>query len=415
MAALLILTALILGLTLGMIGADTGWGDTLTSIAQPVGGLWLNGLKMTVVPLVVALLITGITKTAEAARAGALARRSVLWFLAILWGSSLMAALVLPLLLDIWPLAAEAGTALKAGLKTQANVGAPPGIADFLLSIVPSNPIAAAAENAILPLTVFTTLFAFAMLKLPEGQRAILTGFFEAVAEAMLVVIGWVLWLAPAGVFALAILIGTQSGFAALGALVHYVIMLSALGVIIWIAAYGVATFGGGLSLRAYQQAALPAQAVAISTQSSLASLPAMLKGVSRLGVKPATADMVLPLAVALFRATGPAMNLGVAIYVAHWFGMELSPFQLAAGVAVAATTTIGAVSLPGQISFISSIAPISLAMGIPIEPLAILVAVETIPDIFRTVGNVSMDVAVTSAIARQTDDDAPALQEPAS
>ncbi len=408
MAALLILIALVLGLTIGMLGAGTGWGDTLTSIAQPIGGLWLNGLKMTVVPLVVALLITGITKTAEAAQAGALARRSVFWFLGILWCSSIMAALVLPLLLEIWPLAADAGTALKAGLKTQADVGAPPGIADFLLSIVPSNPIAAAAENAILPLTVFTTLFAFAMLKLPHAQRAVLTGFFEAVAEAMLIVIGWVLWLAPLGVFALAILIGTQSGFAALGALVHYVIMLSSLGVVIWICAYGVAKFAGGLSLRTYQQAALPAQAVAISTQSSLASLPAMLKGVSLLGVKPATADMTLPLAVALFRATGPAMNLGVAIYVAHWFGIELSVFQLAAGVAVAATTTIGAVSLPGQISFISSIAPISLAMGLPIEPLAILVAVETIPDIFRTVGNVSMDVAVTSAIARQNDGPAP-------
>jgi proton glutamate symport protein len=180
--------------------------------------------------------------------------------------------------------------------------------------------------------------------------------------------------------------------------------MLSSLGVIVTIAAYGVAIFGGRMSLIAYQRAVLPAQAVAISTQSSLASLPAMLKGVATLGVKAETADMVLPLAVALFRASGPALNLGVAIYIAHWFGIELTPFQLAAGVAVAATTTIGAVSLPGTISFISSIAPIAIAMGVPIEPLAILLAVETIPDIFRTFGNVSMDVAVTKAIARQHD-----------
>jgi proton glutamate symport protein len=408
MAAFIILIALFAGLGLGVATATTPFGETLTAIAKPVGGLWLNALKMTVVPLVVALLITGITKTAEAAKAGKLAGRSVLWFLTILWSSSIMAALVLPALLNWWPLDASAGEALKSGLATQDKVGTPPGIGDFLLSLVPSNPIAAAANDAILPLTIFTTLFAFAMLQLSPERRAPLSAFFEAVADVMLVVIGWVLWLAPVGVFALAILIGTQSGFEALGALAHYVILLSSLGVIITLAAYGVAIFGGRVSLLDYQRAVLPAQAVAISTQSSLASLPAMLKGVVKLGVKPETADMVLPLAVALFRASGPALNLGVAIYIAHWFGMELTPLQLAAGVAVAATTTIGAVSLPGTISFISSIAPIAIAMGVPIEPLAILLAVETIPDIFRTFGNVSMDVAVTKAIARQHDGDSP-------
>jgi proton glutamate symport protein len=194
-----------------------------------------------------------------------------------------------------------------------------------------------------------------------------------------------------------------RAGFSALGGLVHYVLIVSALGVIVWIAAYPLALIGGRVSLGRFVRAALPAQAVAISTQSSLASLPAMLKGSEALGIKPATADVVLPLAVALFRATGPAMNLAVAIYVAHWYGIALGPWQLAAGVAVAATTTLGAVSLPGQLSFISSIAPIALAMGVPFEPLALLIAVETIPDIFRTVGNVSMDMAVTATIAHRT------------
>ena len=404
MAALYILFALVAGLALGMATESTPLGETLTSIAQPVGGLWLNGLKMTVVPLVVALLITGITKTAEAAKAGKLAGRSVAWFLTILWSSSIMAALVLPALLDWFPLDASAGEALRSALTTQDKPITSPGIGDFLLSLVPSNVINAAASDAILPLTIFTTLFAFAMLRLPIERRAPLSAFFESIADVMLVVIGWVLWLAPAGVFALAILIGTQSGFAALGALAHYVVLLSSLGVIVTLAAYGVAVFGGRISILDYQRAVLPAQAVAISTQSSLASLPAMLRGVATLGVKPETADMVLPLAVALFRASGPALNLGVAIYIAHWFGIQLTPLQLGAGVAVAAITTIGAVSLPGTISFISSIAPIALAMGLPIEPLAILVAVETIPDIFRTFGNVSMDVAVTKAISRQHD-----------
>ena len=98
-----------------------------------------------------------------------------------------------------------------------------------------------------------------------------------------------------------------------------------------------------------------------------------------------AASGVVLPLAVAMFRATGPAMNLAVAIYVAHWFGIELTPAQIASGVAAAATTTMGAVGLPGQVSFVTSIAPICLAMGVPIEPLALLIAVETLPDIIRT------------------------------
>jgi Na+/H+-dicarboxylate symporter len=130
-----------------------------------------------------------------------------------------------------------------------------------------------------------------------------------------------------------------------------------------------------------------------------------MLKGVQALGVPAAKADVILPIAVAIFRATGPAMNLGVALYIAAWFGVELGPAQIALGIAAGATTTLGAVSLPGSISFISSIAPICLALGAPVEPLALLVAVETFPDIFRTLGNVTMDMAVTATVARQDDD----------
>jgi proton glutamate symport protein len=403
MAALIILLALILGLSLGVAGSGTAWGDAVASGADPVGGLWLNALKMTIVPLVVSLLITGIAKTAEAARAGKLAGRSVAWFLVLLWSSSIMAALVTPLLLDLWPLDRGAADALKTALGKVAAISPPPAFREFLLGLIPSNPLAAAANDAILPLTIFTTIFAFAILKLPEGERQLLSRFFEAIGNAMLVVINWVLWLAPIGVFALAFVVGARSGFSALGGLVHYVVVASALGIIIWVAAYPLALFGGRVNLGRFARAALPAQAVAISTQSSLASLPAMLKGTEALGIKAATADVVLPLAVALFRATGPAVNLAVAIYVAHWYGIALGPWQLAAGVAVAATTTLGAVSLPGQLTFISSIAPIALAMGVPFEPLALLIAVETIPDIFRTVGNVSMDLAVTSTIAHHS------------
>ncbi|MEI9850587.1 MAG: dicarboxylate/amino acid:cation symporter [Sphingomonas sp.] len=373
--------------------AAAGW-------VEPVGNAWLNALRMTIVPLVVALLVTGIAATAEAARAGRVAGRAIALFLVILWASSAIGAAATLFFLDLWPLAPGSAQALRETFAGAAPVGEVPSFAQFLASIVPSNPVSAAATDSFLPLIVFTAVFGFAITRLPEAQRTTLTRFFEAVRDAMLVIIGWVLWIAPIGVVALGYAVAARAGTAALGALVHYVAVVSAVGAIVWLLAYPVALFGGRVTPLRFFRAIGPAQAVAISTQSSLASLPAMLGGAERLGIPVATSGLVLPLAVALFRATGPCMNLAVAIYVAHVFGMELGPAQLAAGIAAAAITTMGAVSLPGQVSFVSSIAPIALAMGVPIEPLALLVAVEMLPDLVRTIGNVTMDVAATTVIA---------------
>ncbi|GIU67070.1 dicarboxylate/amino acid:cation symporter [Candidatus Phycosocius spiralis] len=400
--ALFILAALILGL---LAGIGFGQIEAIKSGADTIGSVWLNALRMTVVPLVVALLITGIAQTALAARAGRLAARGVGTMLAILWGSSILAAVMIPLILGVFPMPDGSADALRAALSITEKPGPVPPLGDFLRAMIPTNPIAAAANDAILPLIIFTAAFAFALTRLPLEKRVPVTGFFEAVAEAMVLMIGWVLALAPIGVFSLAFVVGAKAGAEAFGALAHYVIVLSALGLIVWALSFVMAVVGARQGLGTFFKAAIPAQAVAISTQSSLASLPAMLKGVQALGVPAAKADLILPIAVAIFRATGPAMNVGVALYIAAWFGIELGPAQMALGIAAGAITTLGAVSLPGSISFISSIAPICLALGAPIEPLALLVAVETVPDIFRTLGNVTMDMAVTATVARQDDD----------
>jgi proton glutamate symport protein len=398
--ATIILMTLIGGIFLGIVA-----GTRFVEFADVIGTLWLNGLRMTVVPLVVALLITGIAQTANAARAGRLAGRAVLTMLAILWASSLLAAVMIPTLLSAFPMPVEAAAALKAALGSAAKPDAVPPFGDFIRAIIPTNPIAAAANDAILPLIIFTAAFAFATIRLPEAKRLSITGLFEAIADAMVIIINWVLALAPIGVFALAFVVGAKAGTAALGALAHYVFILSALGIIVWIASFALAVLGAKRGLPAFFRATMEAQAVAISTQSSLASLPAMLKGVKALGVSEAKADVVLPIAVAIFRATGPAMNLGVALYIAHWFGMTLTPGQIAVGIAAGATTTLGAVSLPGSVSFVSSIAPICLAIGAPVEPLGLLIAVETFPDIFRTLGNVTMDMAVTATVAERSEE----------
>lgn len=400
-----ILFALVLGLILGIVSAAVGgaWVQRATLIAEPIGRLWLNALQMTIIPLVVSLLITGIAASAEAARANKLAGRSLIFFIAILWASSILAALLTPLFLNLWPMPTGAADALRAALTTSEPVGDVPGFGAFMLSIIPTNPIAAAANDAILPLIIFTAVFAFALTRLPAEPRERLTNFFKAVSDVMLIMIGWILWLAPIGVIALAYVVGARAGGAAFGALLHYVIIVTLVGIVVWLLAYPLAVIGGGVGLARFSRAVAPSQAVAISTQSSLASLPAMLRGAETLHVPVAASGVILPLAVAIFRATGPAMNLAVAIYVAHWFGVELGPTQMMAGIAAAAITTMGAVSLPGQVSFVTSIGPIAIAMGVPVEPLALLIAVETIPDIFRTVGNVTMDVAVTTTVARRS------------
>jgi Na+/H+-dicarboxylate symporter len=215
------------------------------------------------------------------------------------------------------------------------------------------------------------------------------------------VIIGWVLWIAPLGVFALSFTVGASAGSAAFAGVLHYIVLVSAVGLAVTVMGYPIAVLAGRVPLGNFTRAMIAPQSVAISTRSSLASLPAMLASTRVLGLREQVADVALPIAVALFRATGPAMNVAVAFYVAHWLGYQPTLGQIIAATAVGAVMSYAAISLPGEISFISSIAPIAMALGVPIAPLALLVAVEMIPDIFRTVGNVTLDVAVTTAVDR--------------
>ena len=407
-----ILLALFIGLALGVFTAAQApvIGVQIAYWLDIVGSLWLNGLRMTVVPLVVALLVTGIVKSAEAARAGPMAARTVFWVVCLMIISAVLGAVLTPALLSLWPMPAESAAALRAALTTVPAVAEQPPLRDFIVALVPTNPISSAANDSILPLLIFTLVFAFAVTRLAQEPRAQMAGFFSALADAMVIVIEWVLKLAPIGVFALAFVVGARSGLAALGAVAHYIVTVSIVGIIVGAFAYPIAVFAGKVRLGEFVRQIAPVQAFAVSTQSSLASLPLMLKKAEALGVRESTAGLVLPMAVALLRVTGPAMNLAVALYVANWFGVELDAFDYGFAIFIAALTSMGAVSLPGSVSFVTSIAPICLALGIPIEPLALLIAVETLPDIFRTTGNVQMDVALASVIEAPEKEKANAL-----
>lgn len=401
------LAALVVGIIAGMFAGDLNENvrNGALGVAGFVGTLWLNALKMTVIPLVVALLVVGIAKSAEAAQAGRIAGRSVLWIVIICSVSSVFGALATVALTEIFPLSRDTAGLLQAALGhvEQAASGPLPGPAEFFKGVVPSNVVAAASNGDVLPLTVFSVLFALALTRIAAPARRSVVTLFDAIAEALLVVIAWVLAIAPIGVFALAFTVGSAAGGAAFAGLGHYVVIISVIGILVTLAAYPLAVTAGNIGMGAFARGLIAPQAVAISTRSSLASLPAMLASARSMGIREEVSDVTLPIAVALFRATGPAMNTAVAFYVAHWLGLQPTLAQMIAATAVGAVMSYGAVSLPGEVSYISSIAPIALALGVPIAPLGLLVAVEMVPDIFRTVGNVTHDVALASIVDKQT------------
>jgi len=284
------LAALLIGLALGSISgglAETVRGDLLAGAAF-VGTLWLNALKMTVIPLVVALLVVGIAKSAEAALGGRIAARSVLWIVIICTASAVLGALAIVLLTHLFPLPRGTAAGLQAALAgVEQKSSAPlPGIVDFFKGIVPDNVFAAATNGDILPLVVFSVLFALALGRIGADGRRSVVNLFEAIGDALLVIIGWVLWIAPLGVLALAFSVGSAAGGSAFAGLGHYVVLISAIGILVTLLGYPLAMIAGRVAPGRFARGLIAPQTVAISTRSSLASLPAMLTATRAMGVR---------------------------------------------------------------------------------------------------------------------------------
>lgn len=398
-ASVRILLGLLAGLTIGTVLADTRHEAAVLAIAQPVGQLWLDALTMTVVPLVTALLIAGIFE-AGAQGGNAIARRTFVWFTGLLIGASLLGGGIALLLLDVWSIPDQAAQLIDRGTV--------PPVADsgnWLSGIIAPNILKAASDGAMVPLVLFALLFGFALTRVEDDLGQTVGRFFRGVAQVMLIIVGWILWLAPLGVLALAAGVGARLGVGVAGVLFHYVAVIImvclSIAMVLQLAA---ATVGGG-GLARFARAVFPAQVIAMTTQSSLASLPAMMRAAEPLGISRASAGIVLPLAVSLFRAASAAANVGVAVYLAQLHGVSVTAETLVVGALVAAAVSTGAVGLPAQVSFFAVIAPVCVAMGVPIILLPLLLAIETIPDIFRTLGNVTADVAVMQLAARRGED----------
>ncbi len=399
-----VVIALALGIGLGAWARTLGDARVVPVVEaiEAFGGLWLNALRMTVVPLVFALVVGGIASAANAVATGRLAARAMAVFGVLIVFAALYTTVATQALLSLFPVDRVAAAAFIAGAGGEQAAGAS-GL-DFtawLQALAPANAVRAAAEEAMLGLVVFAMFFGFAATQIEARARDALVGLLRAVADTMVVIVRWVLIVAPLGVFALSLGVGLRAGLGAASVLAHYVLIVSGVTALSCLIAYAIALLFGRVPLARFAPASAPVIAVAFSTQSSLASLPAMLESARTLGVSMRVRELVLPLAVAVFRFTSPIANLAVAYFILHLYGIE-PPWPVMAGaMVVAIAISIGTVGLPGQVSFFSSMAPICLSLGAPTGLLGILHAVEVIPDIFRTIGNVLGHMAAT-LIARR-------------
>ncbi len=413
-----VLLALVLGAALGLALAlwFPALAPTVAGIAQPVGKVWLNALQMTVVPLVAAMIVLGINTARNAASTGRAARNAILVFTVLLTLAAVLTAVMAPALLSLMPRDPSLALALRGTTDVVVAPGESAGFGDWLASVVPTNAIAAAAAGAMLPLVVFSLFFGFALTKIEEERRVALLRIVQGIADTMIVIVRWVLLAAPIGVFALALAMTATVGHSILAALATYIGLLIVMYVTVTLLLYPVAVFAGRERLGRFANAILPAQAIAASTQSSLASLPAMMESArTRLGYGVAVPSLVLPMAVSLFRITSPVQYLSVAAFLAWAYGMPLDPVTLAGGIALAVVVSMGSVGLPGQAIFMATNLPVVQALGLPIAPLGILLALDTIPDVFATVGNVTGDLTATAVVARRDDGTEPdATIEPA-
>jgi Na+/H+-dicarboxylate symporter len=318
----------------------------------------------------------------------------------------MFAARAPPPLFALVPFAPAARDALCAATAGAAQTAAEglrraPTFAQWLVELIPANPIRAAADGAMLPLIVFSLLLGLAATRMAPDRRDRLVSFFRAAAETALVLVRWVLRAAPVGVFALALPLAARLGASSAGVVASYVVVVVALSVVFTVLVfYPLAVVGGGVSVARFARAALPAQAVALSARSSLASLPAMMEAArSRLGLREEVVGFLLPLAASTYRIGGAVGMVVATAFLAHLYGVSLGATTLASVVLAATVATFSVPGIPA--GSIVGMAPVLMTAGVDLAGLGILIGLDAIPDMFRTASNVTGDMSVATVLGR--------------
>ena len=417
-----VLIALVVGIAAG-VGIASSGSPTLARAAmaiEPLGTLWINAIRMTVIPLVVGSLIVGITSAPNARSIGRVGRGAIVFFIVTLFVGAGYAALIAPLLIDRIPLDPAAIASMQASAKTASGTVAQsanniPTFTRWLVDLVPANPIKAAADGALLPIIVFTLLFGLALLTLPAERRDPVTAFFQGLGDAALAVVRWVLQLAPIGVFALALPLATRMGASAAGALAGFVAAVIFITVSFCVVIlYPLAVIGGRIPLAQFAKAILQSQAVAFSSRSSLAALPAMIESArTRLGLPAEISGFFLPLAASTYRVAGAVAQPTAVLFIARLYGVELTATQMLSVVLTVVPTTFSVPGIPA--GSIIVMVPILMGAGLPAEGIGVLLGIDAITDMFRTAANVTGDMAGAVVLGRRERATAAVALQPAS
>lgn len=401
------LVGLAAGFSLGALAheSQSGWLLSLASVFEPVGVLWTNALRMIAVPLMVCCLVLAINSTPRTRTAGRLGGLSLLAFLVFLTLAGAFTMAVAPSLFDGLTIDAGARAALQsmsaAGHETAERAGPAQGFVQFVTTLVPTNIFRAAAEENVLALVVCVILFASALTRIAPERRRLLVGCFEAVAETANVLVGWFLLLLPLGVFSLAFATASKTGVAVAGSLGYFVLVISAVLLAFTALVYPLTAFFGRVTLRRFASGVAPAQAVAAGTRSSLASLAPLIEGAGeRLRLPKDVTGLVLPLSVSTFKLNRMISAPLQLYFLTHLYGLPLRPGYVLSFMLTTILLSFTSAGLPGGgESFVTL--PLYLGAGIPVEGVILLKAIDAVPDIFKTLLNVTADMSVAVIVAR--------------
>lgn len=397
-----ILTGLGLGLSLGIAysAVEISALSSLPEFIEPIGALWVNGIRMTVIPLLMSLLITAIAGQQTTSVVAELGGKTVGLFIVMIVGSSAYTLLLAPPLISLLDIDPAASQSLLASTEAATITGTElPPFRDWLVGLIPANPIRAAADNAILSLMIFTGLFAMALLKIDPTNRQAVVNFFEAIKEAMFVLISWIMALAPVGVFALVFPLAATLGVSAISVLGGFIVIACGLIFAMMALLYPLATLVAGLPLKAFARAVAPVQVIGFSTRSSLAALPATFAATEALGISTKISGVVLPIAVTLFKFASPIGRTAGTYFVASLYGIDLNFYEL---LVIALAIGLFSFYSPGIPSGgLLIMAPVYLSLGLPVEGIGILIAIDLIVDMFITMANVTANVTAAALLEK--------------